>query len=430
MGIGTTMKNMLGSETEAEHEARLGKGTTSDAPGSTTARSAELTNNPSNVSNTSRTNRLPAGTGPGTSGKADPVSTDTRSGRRATELADEQEWERSRAGGTIEGYGTDAAAAAGGSLSASHQATGIRHSHSPSTKRASGVEQGVGGTTLSNAPQSGLGNVTQTTTGTMSMPTPNIEGQRSAAISEGHQFGHSRINAKDAMPTANSQEDTNQLKPVTHERVRHLETEEVSRVKDLERHIHHIQHHTQPVVASEVLPEQVREQLHPVTLIKEKHANKPEDHTLFEGQVFQNHDTLSHGAKERTVIDKGTTINEHVHHHVHHVIQPVIEKETIEKQVIHTTVPIHEITHEAPVVHQSQTHAPVPLEHFLSRGGSLSGAVSQEEIGSKVLNTGQCAREVEGVAEKLERDLNLAPSDLHKHTHLEETSRPVVSSRN
>ena len=34
---------------------------------------------------------------------------------------------------------------------------------------------------------------------------------------------------------------------VVHENARHIETEEVSRIKDHERHIHHVQHHVQPV---------------------------------------------------------------------------------------------------------------------------------------------------------------------------------------
>lgn len=85
----------------------------------------------------------------------------------------------------------------------------------------------------------------------------------------------------------------------------------------------------------------------------------------------------------------------------------------IDKQVIHTTIPIHEITHEAPVVHQSQTHAPVPLEHFLSRGGTLRGAISQDAIAKKVLRSGQCSREVDGVAETLERDLRLKGTVSH-----------------
>lgn len=35
-----------------------------------------------------------------------------------------------------------------------------------------------------------------------------------------------------------------------------------------------------------------------------------------------------HAAKERIIIDKGTTVNQQTHHHVHHVIQPVIQKES------------------------------------------------------------------------------------------------------
>ena len=61
-------------------------------------------------------------------------------------------------------------------------------------------------------------------------------------------------------------------------------------------------------------------------------------------------------------------------------------------------------------MHQSQTHAPVPLDHFLSRGGTLSGAIMQDQISKKVLRTGQCERAVDGVAENLERELHLEKS--------------------
>jgi hypothetical protein len=96
------------------------------------------------------------------------------------------------------------------------------------------------------------------------------------------------------MPRGASQEDTNQLTrtsvssfislgsnlgslAVTHERIRHRETQEVHRVKEVDRHskqpisltrsslltsmfiVHHIQHHIQPVVASETLVEQISE---------------------------------------------------------------------------------------------------------------------------------------------------------------------------
>ncbi|KAF5329510.1 hypothetical protein D9619_009320 [Psilocybe cf. subviscida] len=423
MGIGTTVKNMLGSE---------------NAPQDT----SEQLNQPTErlTHDVATSNKLPAGTGPGTSGKAttgqyasaaDPDTFQTRTAEAGLSSSQGQD---------ISGYGTDAAAASGGTLDSTHQAdrSGGRkaRSGSGSSKRNStglnestglantGRSQGaIGGP--SGVRDSQLDTVIETTIDTRagvsdssgvqrSFPETNFEGRtgRTGVLPAEHHFGHVKHNPKDSMPGENADEDTNQLQPVTHERIRHFETEEVIRVKDIERHVHHIQHHTQPIVASEELAERIRENSYPMTIVKETHANKVEDNTLFEGQVNQYHDTLTHAAKERTVIDKGVQVREHVHHHIHHVIQPIIEKETIDKHRIVTTIPIREITHEAPVVHQSQTHAPVPLEHFLQRGGTLSGAIGQDEITKKMLRSGQCLREVDGVAEQLERELKLGRSSV------------------
>ena len=57
---------------------------------------------------------LPPGTGPGTSGR--PVS--------PSELAMQSDMERSKAGQSTSGYGSDAAAAMGGTLAGTHQGTG------------------------------------------------------------------------------------------------------------------------------------------------------------------------------------------------------------------------------------------------------------------------------------------------------------------
>lgn len=58
---------------------------------------------------------LPPGTGPGTSGH--PAA--------ASELAMQSDMERSKAGQSTSGYGSDAAAAMGGTLAGTHQGTGI-----------------------------------------------------------------------------------------------------------------------------------------------------------------------------------------------------------------------------------------------------------------------------------------------------------------
>ena len=64
----------------------------------------------------------------------------------------------------------------------------------------------------------------------------------------------------------------------------------------------------------------------------------------------------------------------------------------IEKERIRTTVPIHEVIHEAPVIHQVRTHTPIPIQLFLNQFGTLDG-VSHDDIIKKVLGNGKCVRE-------------------------------------
>lgn len=83
-----------GQDTLAQHQARGTVADTSDAP----RRSA-----------TTGSQKLPPGTGPGTSGKP------------ASESAMEYDRARAREQGTIAGYGTDSAAAHGGGLADTHR---------------------------------------------------------------------------------------------------------------------------------------------------------------------------------------------------------------------------------------------------------------------------------------------------------------------
>jgi len=82
----------------------------------------------------------------------------------------------------------------------------------------------------------------------------------------------------------------------------------------------------------------------------------------------------------------------------------------IDLQRIRTTIPIHEVSHDAPIIHQSQTHNAVPIEHFLQKGGILHNAIPPNDIGSRVLHSGQCTREIDGVADNLAKELKLAES--------------------
>lgn len=58
------------------------------------------------------------------------------------------------------------------------------------------------------------------------------------------------------------------------------------------------------------------------------------------------------------------------------------------------------------------------MEHFLQRGGTLHGGTSQEDITNKVLASGQCTHEVDGIAETMERDLNLKQVCFRFHFYL------------
>lgn len=79
----------------------------------------------------------------------------------------------------------------------------------------------------------------------------------------------------------------------------------------------------------------------------------------------------------------------------------------VDQHRIHTAIPIYEITHEAPVIHQSRIHDPIPIEHFMNHGGSLDNTVQPEDVSAGLLAKGQCTREVVGAAERLEKDLRL-----------------------
>ncbi|KAG6815206.1 hypothetical protein H0H87_004014, partial [Tephrocybe sp. NHM501043] len=111
------------------------------------------------------------------------------------------------------------------------------------------------------------------------------------------------------------------------------------------------------------------------------------------------------GGNERVVIDRGKDGNEREHHYVHHIVQRIIEKETIEQYRIHTVIHIPQVTHEALVVHESQTHAPVSMEFFAQKGGQIVGGLKYDEVGSTVLRNEQCTREVDGEGENIAQNL-------------------------
>ncbi len=208
----------------------------------------------------------------------------------------------------------------------------------------------------------------------------------------------------DELAAGEATHDRQHVAPITHQTHHHHETEEVQRQTEIERHLHHLQHHTQPVVDTQHADVQHHHKLHPVSHIEEKHVNTDADRTAFAG-LNKHKDEYTHAGKERTVIDKGEQVKQMDIHHVHHVVQPVIERDTHEYHVHHTTILTHRKVHEAPVVHESVSHESMHLKDFVSGGGDLESKLTHDQAG--VLNNGECERKVDGPLESLKEKLHL-----------------------
>merc|ERR1712144_94363 len=126
-------------------------------------------------------------------------------------------------------------------------------------------------------------------------------------------------------------------------------------------------------VDREVLPEQHNHQMAGVETRNLKHGSDEhvKERLAAEQAQFKNARTV--GDTQHTSSANPTIAGEHVHHHVHENIQPVVQKETIQPSVVHTTVPVHEV-HQNEAKHHTATSLPaVTMDEFKKQGGHLSG---------------------------------------------------------
>jgi hypothetical protein len=160
---------------------------------------------------------------------------------------------------------------------------------------------------------------------------------------------------------------------VTDEHVYPHQHEEVMTGLDKEIHQHH--HHTvvQPIKVTEKHAE------------KHTHHSLPVEHKVFNHENEQElRDTLAQDMskyKSNLVTHETTNsssaapvaVSEHVHHHVHEHIQPVVQKETIIPETVHTTRTIHETHHVKAVHHGTSILPPKTMEEWKNEGGVLGG---------------------------------------------------------
>lgn len=160
---------------------------------------------------------------------------------------------------------------------------------------------------------------------------------------------------------------------VTHETVKPHQHEEINTAVDKEVHQDHYHHTVQPVQDREILPETHTAKLGGVQHREFDHR----DHDTVKRNLAQ---TQAQFKNERVV--EGTTSSqsvaptiggEHVHHHIHETIQPVVHKEVVQPNVVHTTVPIHEVHHNKATHHETTALPTMTMDQFKHKGGVLSG---------------------------------------------------------
>ncbi|KAL8953376.1 MAG: hypothetical protein Q9222_000753 [Ikaeria aurantiellina] len=160
---------------------------------------------------------------------------------------------------------------------------------------------------------------------------------------------------------------------VVQENVTKHRHEEATTAIDREVHQDHFHTSVQPVVDREVLPEQHQHNMVGVEHREHHHGDTGAVKARLEQEAAQFQSTRHQGATKESHSVAPVIAGEHVHHHVHETIQPVVQKETIQPSVVHTTVPIHEVHHNEAKHHSSSALPAVSMADFKKQGGSLSG---------------------------------------------------------
>ncbi|RYP61651.1 hypothetical protein DL769_007612 [Monosporascus sp. CRB-8-3] len=160
---------------------------------------------------------------------------------------------------------------------------------------------------------------------------------------------------------------------VQHEVVKPTRHEDVKTAVEKEIHQDHYHHTVQPVKDKEVLPEQHTSEVSPVQHREYDQRNPDEIKKALasENKKFRNERKVQETVQTQS--HAPPAVGEEVHHHIHETIQPVVEKETVQPTVVHTTVPIHETHHNTAQHHSTSVLPTVSMDEFKKQGGSLGG---------------------------------------------------------
>lgn len=129
---------------------------------------------------------------------------------------------------------------------------------------------------------------------------------------------------------------------VTSETVKPHRHEEATQAVDREVHQHHYHTTVQPLSHTERLPEKHTHNILPTEHREFRHDNEEHTHQKVSADLGRFKDSSRTEQTHHTQAAAPSVTGEHVHHHVHETVVPVVHKETIQPEVVHTTVPIHE----------------------------------------------------------------------------------------
>lgn len=137
-----------------------------------------------------------------------------------------------------------------------------------------------------------------------------------------------------------------------------------------------------------------------------EHGNDREVQEALKRDAAKYHDSSVTNPTSHSTSTGPVVSGERIYHHVHEHVQPVIEKETIAPETVHTTVPIHETHHAAAVHHGTSTLPTKTLDEYTTERGAL-----EREPAKKV-------SEFEGCPRTYNKDLQNEQLEADRNMHL------------
>ncbi|KAK3313237.1 hypothetical protein B0H66DRAFT_388973 [Apodospora peruviana] len=228
---------------------------------------------------------------------------------------------------------------------------------------------------------------------------------------------------------------------VEHQTIKPHQHEEINTAVEQEVHQDHYHTTVQPVKDSEILPEQHKHRVAGTQHREYDHRDNEATERALKAESGKLRDERHIAETTRTQSHAPTVQGEHVHHHVHETIQPLVQKEIIQPEVVHTTVPVHEVHHEAAKHHGTTENAPMSMDEFKKRGGGLtgsSGARSNEfegcPPGQSIHSQSGNMKSSSGISSSSTSGMhsssgNMGTSGIHESSKTTETKKPSLLDR-